>query len=406
MHGRRLLCIYQHAPTPGTGGFYRHRRYFSELVRRGWQIDLVSTPVNYMTGVMPEAYRGRPYVREVIDGIAHHWVYAPERIHSSPSRRAVNYAAFAAAAALRGLTLPRPDVIWASSPPLPVAALGEVLALRYRRPWILEVRDLWPEAALAVGWLKEGSLLHRALDSVARRAASRADAVIVASPGQVEPVRGHGARRVHVLTAAVVDSPPDPGVRARVRRELAVADDECLFVYVGALGVANGLDVLLDAVRRLQGERARFVIAGDGSDRSNLERRIAREGLSQVRLLGVVPKDEVAGLLAAADVCLHFMRPTPLFETILPNKILDYFAAHRPFVTNVPGVSGTLAVEGGGALAPSAGDLERELRRWIAMTPEEREARGEAGFAYASQRFDLARTADQLERLLLDLAER
>lgn len=406
MSGRRLLCVYQHAPTPGTGGFYRHRRYFAELVKRGWHIDLVSTAVNYMTGVMPEPYRGRLYVREVIEGITHHWVYAPERIHASPARRAVNYVAFAVAAGLRSLTLPRPDVIWASSPPLPVATLGEVLALRFRRPWILEVRDLWPESAVAVGWLEEGTRLHRTLDRVARRAASRADAVIVASPGQVEPVRGHGARRVHVLTAAVVDSPPDPEVRRRVRRELGVSDDECLFVYVGALGVANGLDELLDAVRGLEGEPARFVLAGDGSNRLHLEERIAREGLSNVRLLGVVPKDEVAALLAAADVCLHLMRPTPIFETILPNKILDYFAAHRPFVTTVPGVSGALAVEGGGALAPTAADLERELRRWIAMTPEERAARGEQGFAYASRRFDLHRTADELESLLLDLAAR
>lgn len=406
MPGRRLLCVYQHAPTPGTGGIYRHRRYFAELVRRGWQIDLVSTAVNYLTGEMPPAYRGRPYVREMIDGIVHHWVYAPGRIHASVARRALNYAAFAAAAALRAMTLPRPDVIWASSPPLPVATLGEVLALRFRRPWIYEVRDLWPEAALAVGWLEEGSTLHRLLDGVARRAATRADAVVVSSPGQVGPVRAHGAERVHVLPVAVVDSPPDPDTRSRVRRELGVAEGECLFVYVGALGVANGLDVLVDAVRVLDGEPARFVLAGDGSDRRRLEERLQREGLENVHLLGVVPKARATELLAAADVCLHVMRPTPLFESILPNKILDYFGAHRPFITTVPGVSGTLAVEGGGALAPTAADLERELRRWIAMSPAERQARGEQGFLYARERFDLARTADALEAFLLDLARR
>jgi len=86
---RRLLCVYQHAPTPGAGGFYRHRTYFAELVRRGWHVDLVSTPVHYLTGLVPERYARRPYVRETIDGIEHHWVWASSSIHRSRVHRAL-----------------------------------------------------------------------------------------------------------------------------------------------------------------------------------------------------------------------------------------------------------------------------------------------------------------------------
>jgi hypothetical protein len=94
---RRLLCIYQHAPTPGAPGIYRHRLYLAELVRRGWHVDLISTPINYMRGTVPEAYAGRPYVREVIDGVVHHWVWAWSGVHRSRGHRALNYATFAAA---------------------------------------------------------------------------------------------------------------------------------------------------------------------------------------------------------------------------------------------------------------------------------------------------------------------
>src|SRR5579871_4211495 len=146
MTDRRIMCVYQHAPTPGAAGFYRHRRYFAELVRRGWKVDLVSTPVHYMTGEMPDRYRGKLYVHEEIEGIDHHWVWASGQIHASRRRRAGNYVTFATTAGVRGLALPTPSIVWASSPPLFVGSVGVMLARRFRRPLLFEVRDLWPES--------------------------------------------------------------------------------------------------------------------------------------------------------------------------------------------------------------------------------------------------------------------
>jgi len=129
---KRLLCIYQHASTPEPG-IYRHRLYLSELVRRGWHVDLISTPVNYMQGTVPVHYAHRASVPELIGGIHHHWVWALPELHRSRLHRATKYLSFAATASLRAATLPRPDVIWASFPPLPVGTLGELLSQRSRR---------------------------------------------------------------------------------------------------------------------------------------------------------------------------------------------------------------------------------------------------------------------------------
>lgn len=400
---RRLLCVYQHAPTPGAGGFYRHRMYFAELVRRGWAVDLVSTPVHYLTGSVPPRYARRPYVRETLDGITHHWVWASSGIHRSRVHRALNYATFATSSTLRGLALPRPDVVWASSPPLPVAGIGSLLARRFRRRWLLEVRDLWPESAAAVGWLSEGSSAYRALDRAARRYTKRADAVVVPSPGMVDGVRAHGATSVHVLPGVVVDRRCDDATRLRVRRELGVADDTCLFVYVGALGVANGLDTLFDAAAGLHEDLA-VVVAGDGSDRERLERRLAGETLPALRLLGPVPRARAHELLCAADVCLHVLRADPLFTGVLPTKVLDAFGAHRPLITTVPGVSAQLARESGGSFAGSVDDLRSELVRWSRLDADERRRLGEQAYSYGTERFGLEPTVDRLERLLAELA--
>jgi colanic acid biosynthesis glycosyl transferase WcaI len=399
---RRLLCIYQHAPTPGAPGIYRHRLYLAELARRGWDVDLISTPVNYMRGTVPERYAGKPYVRETIDGIVHHWVWASTRLHSSRVHRATNYASFATAATLRGATLRRPDVIWASSPPLPVGSVGELLAARFRRPWVLEVRDLWPESAVSVGWLREGTLLYRGLDRLARRYARRADAALVPTPGLAEPLVRQGAASVAVIPGPVLDTARPVEARERTRAELGVSDDTCLFVYVGAVGVANGLQTLIEAADAVaDDERMRFVLIGDGSDRRRLEEELARRRMTNVRILPPIAKGDVPNVLAASDVCLHLLRPDPLFRGALPSKILEYLGAHRPFITTVPGVPEQLAAESGGGFAPTPEDLVREFRRWRAMSPDERLSHGERAFRYGSERFSLAVNVGKLEEVLV-----
>jgi glycosyltransferase involved in cell wall biosynthesis len=403
----RLLCVYQHAPTPGAPGIYRHRLYLAELVRRGWHVDLVSTPINYMTGTVPGRYARRAYLREQLDGIDTHWVWASGGIHASKLKRASNYVTFAAAALFRGLTLPRPDVVLVSSPPLPVGLLGPLLGRRFRVPWLLEVRDIWPESAASVGWLEPSSRAYRALERLAHALARDAAAAIVPTPGLTDLVRAHGAQHVEVVSGAVVDGARSPETRASVRRALGIADDCCLFLYLGAVGVANGLDLIVDAAAELApGVPAVVLIIGDGSARQGLESRVAREGHQNVRILDPVPKDQVNDYLAASDVCLHILRPDPVFATALPSKVLDYFSAHRPFVTSVPGLPQKLAEESGGGFAPTPGALASELRRWTELEPSERAELGRQSFEYGLANFGLTPSVDRLEHLLRSTIDR
>jgi glycosyltransferase involved in cell wall biosynthesis len=375
--------------------------YFAELVRRGWTVDVVSTPRNYMSGEVPKRYAHEAAVHEVIDGIDHHWVWTPGGIHRSRTRRGANYAAFAAAAALRAATLPRPHVVYISSPPLTVGPLGPLLARRFRSPWVLEVRDVWPESAVSVGWIGRESLAYRSLDRLARRLTRTADAVVVPTPGLVPLVRAHGAGQVEVLTGAIVDRPRDARRRDETRARLGVGAAERLFLYAGALGVANGLDVLLDAVRLLPpGLPARVVVAGDGSARKLVEDEVTRQRLERLLLLEPQPKNEVDALLAAADAGLHLLRPDPIFESALPTKVLDYLGAHLPFITTTAGTPAAVALESGGAAVTTAAELARTLEQWTSMPEEELIRRGEEAFAYGTRNFSLTASVDRLEALL------
>jgi glycosyltransferase involved in cell wall biosynthesis len=402
----RLLLIYQHAPTPGAPGIYRHRRYLSKLAERGWAIDLVSTPRNYMSGEVPARYRGRLLVREVIDGITHHWLWSPGGIHRSRFRRAANYVVFAVSAAVRAVTLPRPDVVLVSSPPLTVAPIGPLLARRFRCPWVLEVRDIWPESAVSVGWLREESAAYKLLDGLARRTTRNADIVLVPTPGLEPLVRAHGARSVATLTGAISPRAVDDLRRSTARTNLGLTDTESLFVYVGAIGVANGLDMLIEAVKLLPASvPARIVVAGDGSARHALAEALDAGGLDRLRLLPVMPRDEVEDLLVAADVGLHLLRPDPVFESALPSKVLDYLGARLPFITTVGGLPRQIALDSGGAAVTSAAELAREIERWAAMPAAERDSRRQEAFAYGLREFGLEAGVSRLERMLAELLE-
>jgi glycosyltransferase involved in cell wall biosynthesis len=356
--------------------------------------------VDYLTGTTPERYDRRLYVAETIEGVRHHWTWGASNIHRSRPRRALNYVTFAATAAARAVTLPRPHVIWASSPPLPIGAVGELAAQRFRRPWVFEIRDLWPESAVAVGWLPPDGHLYRLLEAAAHRFASGAASVLVPTPGLKRGAYAHGARHVDVLPGIVHDDRRSASVRQRVRRELHVGD-ECLFGYVGALGVANGLDVLLDAAKLVSNDgRLRFVLVGDGSDRQRLQERVRSERIRNARVLGPVSKERAKEILAASDVVLHLLRNERIFHAALPNKILDAFGAHRPLITTVDGLPRRLAEESGGGYAATAAELAAELRRWAEMSAAEREARGEQSFAYGQAHFGLGANVERLEATL------
>jgi putative colanic acid biosynthesis glycosyltransferase WcaI len=396
--------VYQHAPTPGAPGIYRHRRYFAELVRRGWTVDLVSTPRNYMTGHVPESYRRKPLSAETIDGICHHWVWTPGGIHRSRLARAANYGAFVSAAGGRAAALPRPDVVLVSSPPLPVATLGPALGRRFACPWLLEVRDVWPQSAVSVGWLREDSFVYRTLERLAQSTTSRAAAVVIPTPGLEPFVRAHRAKRVVTLPGPVIPRPEDPERRARARAWLGIADGDCVFLYLGAIGVANGLDLLVDAAALLPEEgtaEMRILVAGDGSARNALGAAIAaRAGDGRITLLPAVSREEAEDLLAAADVGLHLLRPDPVFGSALPTKVLDYLGARLPFLTTVPGLPAEVAAASGGSAAHTAEDLARELERWAAAGPELRKARGEQALQYGLEQFGLAAGVDRFTELL------
>jgi glycosyltransferase involved in cell wall biosynthesis len=255
--------------------------------------------------------------------------------------------------ALRG----RFDLVVASSTPLTVAIPALVGQAR-DTPFVFEIRDPWPELPRALGGVP-GPVLA-AMDRLADAACRRAAAVVALSDGMADTARARGAdpARVHVVPNGCDLHLFGPHV-APWRPEIA-APWECLAVYAGAHGRANGLHALLDAAAllRARGEaRLRILLVGDGSEKRALVARALAQGLTNVSFLDPLPRARLGGLYAGSQVALHLLAGLPEFaEWTAPNKIMDGLAAGLPVVTNQGGRAARILADGPSGIAVPAGD--------------------------------------------------
>jgi glycosyltransferase involved in cell wall biosynthesis len=322
-----------------------------------------------------------------------------------------NYASFCFSAALRGVAIPRPDVIIASSPQLLVGLSGWWLAFTRQIPLVFEVRDLWPESLAAVGMGGENSLLHHGLGAIAGFLYRRADRIVVVTPAFKDYLihRWHvPAQKIDVVENGVETDlfAPDPVAAAGRRKELN-AESRFLVCYIGTMGMAHGLETLLDAAARLQSEAANvlFLLIGEGSEKERIKSLAQSRGLANVRFVDQQPREEIPSFISASDVCLVLLKKTDVFKTVIPTKMLEFMSCARPVILGVEGqarqiledASAGLAIGPENADALAAAIIQLDQNRELAKTL------GEQGRAYIVQNFSRASTAQKYTTVLRDI---
>jgi glycosyltransferase involved in cell wall biosynthesis len=183
----------------------------------------------------------------------------------------------------------------------------------------------------------------------------------------------------------------DSGSRQLTRAELGLRDDEVLACYVGTIGMAHGLGTVLDAAGRLHEEspKVQILIVGDGAELGNLRSIAASRGLANVRFTGLVPRERVPGILAAADLALVTLKAAPVFKTVLPSKMFEAMAARRTIVLGVDGEARAVLERAGAGVAFPPGDaaaLAATIAR-LAADPAGRRAMGESGRVFVEREF-------------------
>jgi glycosyltransferase involved in cell wall biosynthesis len=356
----RILLINQAFVSPDEPGHTRHFEMAKFLQSRGHELVIVASDLNYQTGQRTVARRGI-FAEQVIDGVRILRTYIYPALHRSYFWRIISFFSFMFSSVWTALKVRDVDLVMGTTPPIFQAVSALFVALVRRKPFLLEVRDLWPEFGVSMGVLTNPVLiaLGRWLE---RFLYARATHILVNSPAYKEYMIGKGVPEKKVTFIAYgtdVDmfNPQTDG--SPIRAELRL-QDKFVVLYTGALGQANDIDTILRAAQRLNGEdKIRFVLFGDGKERPRLQSEAERMKLSNVIFAGVRAKKDMPCVVASADVCLAILQDIPMFRTTYPNKVFDYMAAARATVLVIDGVSRQLieASDGGAFVQPGSDEM-------------------------------------------------
>ena len=307
-----------------------------------------------------------------------------------PNRKAyeriLNYTSFCLSSALTGLFASRPDVVIASSPQLLVGLSGWWLAFCKRVPFVFEVRDLWPESLSAVGVGSQESLMHRTLAKIAGFLYRKADGVVVVTPAFREHLIKHWqtpAEKISVIENGVETSLFSPqNSDANLRRELG-AEGKFVVSYIGTIGMAHGLESIIEAATRMQqaNPAVLFLLLGEGAEKERILTMAKSRRLTNLRFVGQQPRESIPRYIAASDACLVLLKKADIFKTVIPTKMLEFMSCARPVILGVEGHARKIIEEAqaGICIEPeNAADLVQAITR-LAADPGLRESLGRNG---------------------------
>jgi glycosyltransferase involved in cell wall biosynthesis len=389
----RILFLTHYFPPEVNAPATRTHEHCREWVAAGHEVHVVTCIPSHPVGRPFPGYQRRWYRHESIDGIHVHRVWTYLAANRGLVRRTINYLSFAASGAWRAWRLGRFDVAIGTSPQFFCAVGTWLVARRRRLPWVFELRDLWPDSIAAVGAFRHRSGPLRWLERLERRLYRDATAVacVTRSFVTILAARGVDQSKLHFVPNGIIPEFWATGNREGARRELGVASHEVLVSYVGTVGMAHGLHVVLEAAAGLRSRapEIRLLIAGDGAELDALRALAAQRRLGNVRFTGLVPRAHIPSLLAASDVMLVTLRPSDVFRTVLPSKMFEAMAAARPIVLGVEGEARDTLLRAGGGIAVPLGDgaaLADAVCR-LARDPALRAAMGESGAAFVQREF-------------------
>lgn len=398
----RIWILNHYASPPDRPAGTRHYEFGRVLAGQGHDVTIFASSFSHHSLREERLGRGERMRVEYVSGVRFIWIRTTPYSRND-HRRAVNMLSYAARVVLAQRRLERPDVVVGSSVHLAAVAAACVISRVRGTSFAFEVRDLWPQALIDMGELRERGVVARVLRGAERFLYRRAHVVISLLPGATEYIMAAGIPRERVVyvpnaindlvtvpvTAASAtgtraarparpgSGPPSSGLpsapaltasaagtatlsagaQALVERIRDWQREGCLVAgYTGSHGLANGLPVLVEAARVLRDREVAgiaLVFVGDGPAKVECERLAADYGLANVLFWPPVPKQAIPAVLDALDVALFALRDGSVARHGLSsNKLFDYLASARPVVSCCGVPEDPVWASGGGVCVP------------------------------------------------------
>ena len=380
------------------------------LSEQGYDVEVVTGIPNYPSGTIYPGYRVRLFQRETIDGVVVNRLPLYPSHDASTVGRVLNYFSFFVSALMYGLWASRRfDVVYVYHPPITVGAAAALFGGMTGTPFVLDVRDLWPDSVAASG-MKGTGALAKAVGSICDFVYRRAAAIEAPSRGIEATLVERGVDPAKLTTIYNWAEEADTNPKGLFKTDTIVPPGRFNIVYGGNLGRVQALDAVIDAARRAAESEPRIFLTliGGGTEAERLRRFVSEIGASNVSILPPVPKSDVADVFAAADVLLHHLADEPLFEITVSSKVPFYLAMGKPILMGVKGEAAELVVSAGAGVAVPPGDVPALAEAMVDLShrpSEELRLMGERGKSLYKQRFSAAvaigATAEILRRVSL-----
>jgi glycosyltransferase involved in cell wall biosynthesis len=404
----RILYLSQYFPPEVGATQTRAYEMARGLLKAGHQVTIIAEFPNHPHGVIPPEYRGKWHEWDTLDGIDVLRVWVKTSPVKSFRSRLTFYLSYMFMAAFAGIFLARGkyDAIYATSPPLFVGGAALLISYLRRLPLFFEVRDLWPESAVALGELNNPRAIRWAtrLEEACYRRARR---VIVTTQEMIDHLTARGFAPSHfqlIRNGANTDLFRfSTEKRRRLRAELGV-EGKFVVGYAGLLGIAQGLESVLETAQQLQTEEEDnilFLFIGDGPMKAQLQENALRMNLTNVRFLPAQPRADIPGYLSAADVVLVPLIRQRLIGA-LPSKMFDAMACKRPVVLSAEGEAAAILqeAEAGIVLPPQDSSALASALRQLKQDAGQREQYGENGRRTTVAHYSRQAQAAELVRML------
>ncbi|MCP4511897.1 MAG: glycosyltransferase family 4 protein [Fuerstiella sp.] len=363
----KILFFSHYFPPEGNAPASRTYEHCVRWVNAGHDVTVITCVPNVPNGVPYEGYRNRfRSQRETIDGINVIRVWTFLAPNSGFARRILNYLSYMVTAVIAGLFVKRPQVVIATSPQFFCGWAGVIVQFLRRLPFVLEIRDIWPESVTAVGAIKVGFVI-RLFEWLEKKMYRSADQIVTVGKGYRDNVASKvdvGDRISVIYNGVDGDQFAPQPADAEFRRRYGM-QDRFLCSYVGTIGMAHGLETVLNAAEILK-EAGRddigFLLVGDGARREWLEQDAADRGLSDlVKFTGRLDKSEMPGVISSSDTLLVHLRQCDLFTTVIPSKIFETMAMQRPIIMGVRGESAEIVERAVAGIQMEPGNVDSLL---------------------------------------------
>jgi len=347
----RILFLSDNFPPEGNAPATRLYEHAIRWVRAGHDVTVVTCAPNFPEGKLFDGYRNRWRHVENIDGIRVVRTKTYITANEGFLKRTLDYMSFMLMGFVIGVFERRPDVVVATSPQFFCAIGGWALSVVKRRPFVFELRDLWPASIIAVGAMKKTTVI-RVLEKIELFLYRRASAIVSVTESFREDLvaRGIDRKKVHVVINGVDLERYEPRLRdADLEREF---DLYGRFVagYMGTHGMAHALPKVLEAAEcLLHRDDIVFFFAGAGAERARVEQLVHARGLHNVRLIPRQPKERMPALWSVCDLSIVPLRDTPVFTTVIPSKIFESMGMGVPILMSLPKGEATGIVQSTGS---------------------------------------------------------